>query len=99
MPGRIATKGSIEYQLRVFERVSVVYIEVKLQVGTAEEHLNAVAQLIAESHGLYRKGPVLTFLYTIDINRMRLREQPAWIQHLPDIWYPVRRKIFRILSL
>lgn len=95
------TKGRIEYQLRVFEGLSVVYIEVKLEVGTGEEHLNAVAQLIAEADGLYLrlyKGPVLTFLY-IDIDRMRLCEQPAWIRCFPDIWDPVRRKIFRILSL
>ena len=101
MPGRITTKGHIEYQLRVFEVLSVVYIEVKLEVGTGEEHLNAVAQLIAEADGLYLrlyKCPVLTFLY-VDINRMRLCKQPAWIQCFPDIWDPVRRKIFRILSL
>ena len=72
MPGRITTKGSIEYQLRVFEGLSVVYIEVKLEVGTGEEHINAVAQLIAEADGLHLrlyKCPVLTFLY-VDINRM-----------------------------
>ena len=96
MPACITTKGRIEYQLRVFEGLSVVYIEVKLEVGTGEEHLNAVAQLIAEVDGLYLrlyKGPVLTFLY-IDINGMRLCEQPAWIQCFPDIWDPVRRKIY-----
>ena len=69
MPACITTKGRIEYQLRVFEGLSVVYIEVKLEVGTGEEHLNAGAQLIAEVDGLYLrlyKGPVLTFLYTVD---------------------------------
>ena len=68
IPERITTKGHIEYQLRVFEGgLSVVYIEVKLQDGTGEEHLNAVAQLIAEADGLYLrlvyKEPVLTFIY------------------------------------
>jgi len=53
MPGCIATKGRIEYQFRVFGRLTVVYIEVKLEVGTGDEHLNAVAQLIAEADGLY----------------------------------------------
>jgi hypothetical protein len=48
MPGRIATKGR---QFRVFGGLTVVYIEVKLEVGTGDEHLNAVAQLIAEADG------------------------------------------------
>ena len=33
MPERTTPKGRIEYQLKVFEGLSVVYIEVKLQVG------------------------------------------------------------------
>ena len=53
MPGCIATKDRIEYQFRVFVGLSVVYIEVKLEGGTGGEHLNAVAQLIAEADGLY----------------------------------------------
>ena len=62
MPGCITTKGRIEcHHLRVFGRLSVVYIEVE----TEEEHLNAVAQLIAEADGLYLclyKGLILMFL-------------------------------------
>lgn len=53
MPGRIATKGRIEYQFRVFGGLTVVYVEVKLEVGTGGEHLDAVAQLIAEADGMY----------------------------------------------
>jgi len=53
MPRCNTTKGRIEYQFRVFEGLTVIYIEVKLEVGTGDEHLNAVAQLIAEADGLY----------------------------------------------
>lgn len=53
MPGRMTTKGRIEYQLMVFQAISVVFIEVKLDVAKAKAHLNAVAQLIAEADGLY----------------------------------------------
>jgi len=53
MPGRITTKGHVEYQFRVFGGLTVVYIEIKLEVGTGDEHLDAVAQLIAEADGMY----------------------------------------------
>lgn len=51
MPGHNATRGRIEYQFKVFGGLTFVFIEVKLEVGSAEEHLNAVAQVIAESDG------------------------------------------------
>ena len=53
MPGRIATKDRIKYQFRVFGAPIIVYIEVRLEVGTGDEQLNAVTQLIAEADGVY----------------------------------------------
>ena len=105
IPERITTKGHIEYQLRVFEGgLSVVYIEVKLQDRTGEEHLNAVAQLIAEADDLYLrlvyKEPVLTFIYiSISTGCDYANSQKPWIQYFSYMWDSVRRKIFRILSL
>ena len=64
MPGRITTQGHID-QFRVFGGLAVVYIEVK-QVGSCDERLNAVAQLIAEADGMYLRQhqcPILTFFY------------------------------------
>lgn len=52
MPG--TTKGLIEYQFKVFEGITVIYVVVEFKLeGTAEEHLEAVAQLIAEAEGMY----------------------------------------------
>jgi hypothetical protein len=73
MPGRMTAKGhrDIEYQLnllKVFQAISVVCIEVELNVATPDAHLNAVAQLIAEADGLYLllyKGLVLTSQYLL----------------------------------
>jgi hypothetical protein len=67
MPGCVGTKDRIECQFKAFEGIIVVYIKVKLEVGTADEHLDAVAQLIAEVEGVYlillcqHQCPVLTF--------------------------------------
>ena len=53
MPGCIKTKDCIENKFKVFGRLSVVYLEVRLEVGSYDEHLDAVAQLIAEAYGMY----------------------------------------------
>jgi hypothetical protein len=66
MPECITTKSRIEYQFRVFGGFTIVYVEAKLEVGTGAEHLDAVAQLIAEADGMYlHRCPVLTFLILI----------------------------------
>ncbi|KAF8810498.1 hypothetical protein BYT27DRAFT_7091765, partial [Phlegmacium glaucopus] len=68
----LTTKGHIKYQFRVFEALTVIYIEVKLDIGKGDEYLNPVVQLIAKADGLYPcqyQCPVLTFFYIV-INRM-----------------------------
>lgn len=45
--GRKTPKGRIEY-FKAFGSVSIVVFKVKLKIG---ERLNAIAQVIAESHG------------------------------------------------
>lgn len=54
MPKRFAKdRNSIECQFRVLGAVTIIYIHVKLELGTHDEHLNAVAQLIGEANGMY----------------------------------------------
>jgi len=48
IPGRMTTRGRIEYHFLVFGRLSILVIEVKYILGNAEEPLNAIAQVIAE---------------------------------------------------
>ena len=48
MEGRITTKGRIEYQFKTYGGITVVFIEVKLDVGNKAERLNYFAQVIAE---------------------------------------------------
>jgi hypothetical protein len=51
MPGHIATKGRIEYHFKVMGCITVLFIEVKLTIGSNSERLNAIAQVIAEVDG------------------------------------------------
>src|SRR5271155_6031467 len=47
LEGKIATKGRIEYQFKTYGGVTVVFIEVKRDVGSRTERLNYYAQVIA----------------------------------------------------
>jgi len=58
--GRLATKGRIEYQFQAYGGITVVFIEVKLEIGGLAERLNFVAQVIAECDGMVRD--------TLDLN-------------------------------
>ena len=49
--GRITTKGRIEYQFKIYGAQTVVFVEVKLNIGSVEERLDAIAQVIAECDG------------------------------------------------
>ena len=49
--GRMTTKGKIEYYFKAFGATSVLFIEVKLRIGSATERLDAIAQVIAECDG------------------------------------------------
>jgi hypothetical protein len=51
LEGKIATKGCIEYQFTIYGGVTVIFIEVKLNVGSLAERLNYYAQVIAECDG------------------------------------------------
>ncbi|RMZ90432.1 hypothetical protein DV736_g2320, partial [Chaetothyriales sp. CBS 134916] len=48
LEGNIATKGRVEYQFKTFGGVTVVFIEVKLDIGNLTERLDCYAQVIAE---------------------------------------------------
>jgi len=51
---RITTKGRIEYHYRTYGGITVVFIEVKSELGTSTERLNCIAQVIAECDGMVR---------------------------------------------
>ena len=51
MPGRIMIPGRVEYHFKVVGGLTVLFIEIKMMVGTAGERLNAIAQVIAEADG------------------------------------------------
>jgi hypothetical protein len=51
IPGRMATKGRMEYHYTAFGALTILFIEVKLLIGNAEEFHDAIAQVIAESVG------------------------------------------------
>ncbi|KAF8806804.1 hypothetical protein BYT27DRAFT_6609038 [Phlegmacium glaucopus] len=48
IPGRMTTKGRIEYHFSVFGGLSILVIEVKFSLRSADEHFDAIAQVIAE---------------------------------------------------
>lgn len=52
LEGKITTRGRIEYQFKTFGGVTVLFIEVKLDIGSLSERLDCYAQVIAESDGM-----------------------------------------------
>ena len=48
------TKGRIEYQFKTYGGVTLVFIEVKRDVGSLTERLNYYAQVIAECDGKFQ---------------------------------------------
>ncbi|KAI9786810.1 MAG: hypothetical protein M1839_005041 [Geoglossum umbratile] len=48
LEGRMTTKGRIEYQFSIYGGITILFIEVKLEIGGATERLNCYAQVIAE---------------------------------------------------
>ena len=69
LEGRITTKGRIEYQFLTYGGVTVVFIEVKLEIGGLAERLNCVAQVIAECDRMVQNAlnleNILTFLQAV----------------------------------
>ena len=53
LQGRLTTQGRIEYQFKAFRGIRVVFIEVKLNIGSLTERLDCIAQVIAECNGMY----------------------------------------------
>jgi hypothetical protein len=50
MNGRITTRGKM-YHFKTFGALTVVFVEAKLKIGSVEERLNVIAQVIAECDG------------------------------------------------
>jgi hypothetical protein len=53
LEGKITTKGRMEYQFKTYGGVTVLFIEVKLEIGSFSERLNCLAQVIAECDGMF----------------------------------------------
>jgi hypothetical protein len=51
---KMSTKGRIEYQFKIYGGITIVFIEVKLNIGGLVERLNCYAQVIAECDGEFR---------------------------------------------
>jgi len=51
IPGRMMTKGRIEYHFKVFGALTILFTEIKLEIGSADELHDTIAQVIAESDG------------------------------------------------
>ena len=54
LEGRLVDTGRVEYQFKIYGAITVVFIQVKLEVGNSTERLNCVAQIIAECYGMVR---------------------------------------------
>jgi len=60
LEGRIITKGRIEYLFKTYGGITVIFIEVKLDIGNLTERLNCYAQVIAECDGEFKLTLVKT---------------------------------------
>ena len=60
LEGRITTKGRVEYLFQIYGGITVIFIEVKLDIGNLTERLNCYAQVIAECDGEFKLTLVKT---------------------------------------
>lgn len=60
LEGKVLTKGRIKHQFKIYGGVTIVFIEVKLNIGGLTERLNCYAQVIAECDGEFRMPLVKT---------------------------------------
>ena len=74
--GRIGTQGCIEYFLKTFGAVAIIFIEMKLKVGNDAERLEAIAQAIAECDGKLSVSGLHFLLLNSWKYRLRL-QQPS----------------------
>ena len=56
------TGGRVKHVFKAFGAVAILCVEMKFKIGTDKEHLEAVAQVIAECDGMLRAIPPLTSL-------------------------------------
>jgi hypothetical protein len=56
LEGRIATNGRIEYQFQTYGGVTILFIEVKLEIEGLAERLDCVAQVITECDGMVQNA-------------------------------------------
>lgn len=80
LEGKTTTKGRIEYQFKTYGGVTVVFIEVKLNVGSLTERLNCYAQVIAECDGEFRMTLVKIQYFVNSFRSLRFDEPSEWIQ-------------------
>jgi hypothetical protein len=79
LEGKMTTKGRIEYQFKTYGGITVVFIEVKLNIGNETELLNCFAQVIAECDGM--APDALRCGYKLTFYSLRLVELSKWVQH------------------
>ena len=80
LEGKFTTKGRIEYQFKTYGGVTVVFIEVKQDVGSLTERLNCYAQVIAECSGEFRMTLVKIQYFVNSFRSLHLDEPSEWIQ-------------------
>ena len=52
LEGKITTKGRVEYLFKTYGGITVIFIEVKVNIGNPTERLNFFGQVIAEGDGM-----------------------------------------------
>ena len=97
LEGRLTTKGRIEYQFLTYGGVTVVFIEVKLEIGGSTERLNCVAQVIAECDGMVQNAPNLD-RYRLTFCSLCLGEPSKRIRRT-DYGSIMRRQNFQFLQI
>lgn len=98
MIGCITTEDKIEYHFKTFGAITVVFVEAKLKIGSAEERRNVIAQVKAECDG--KASPVLgvDFSTCCQIHSLRLEQHVIRYQHT-DLRHPLRWKQLPVLHL
>ena len=59
LQGRITNQGRMEHQFKTYGGITVIFIEVKYDIGGPTERINCYAQVIAECDGIFIPHPRL----------------------------------------
>ena len=59
MNGRITTRGKIEYHFKTFGVITVVFVEIKLKIGSDEERMNVIVQVWRSDIPLTQNSPLI----------------------------------------